>query len=72
MKNIIIILSLLLSGCISNDIKIEATKPYEGHYFSKKEVEEAVSLIKDKLEQDETIWIIQGKTLSRTLKNIKD
>lgn len=61
---------VLLSGCISStsSISIESTKQWEGHYFTVEQFKTNTNDIT--LDQDETIWVLSDKTLSRVLKRV--
>ena len=61
-----IVLATLCFGCVTQP-KIEATKPWEGHYYSQDDAENAVKNIK--LDDGESIWMMSNHTLYRLLKN---
>ena len=75
MKTIIkiafIVAIALMHGCTTqNELTIESTKPWEGHYFTTEELNRNINSIQ--LEKDESIWIITNHTLNRLLKEISN
>ena len=62
--------AICLSGCISTtEIVVDSVKSWEGHYKTAEEFREKTKDIQ--LEQNETIWVLSNKTLSRVLKNVE-
>ena len=62
--------AICLSGCISTtEIVVDPVKSWEGHYKTAEEFREKTKDIQ--LEQNETIWVLSNKTLSRVLKNVE-
>lgn len=58
------------SGCIStSEIVVDPVKSWEGHYKTVEEFKTKTSDIE--LAENETIWVLSNKTLSRVLKNIE-
>lgn len=68
MKVILFCTLLVFSGCINN-IQINSTKSWEGHYFTTNEFYNATKNIQ--LDKDETIWVLSDKTLNNVLKNLE-
>ena len=67
-KTFAILAMLILSGCMTEP-KIEATKPWEDHYYTVDELKKIVDSIE--LSKDESIWLMSNHTLNRLLKNTK-
>ncbi len=70
MKNAIfaIMLAIAACGCMTKPPKVEATKPWEGHFFTVEELQQQTSNIQ--LDEGESIWIMSNYTLNRLLKNV--
>ena len=62
-----IVLSMTLYGCMTEP-KLEATKPWEDHYYTVEELKQKIDTIQ--LDKDESIWMMSNHTLKRLLKNI--
>ena len=60
--------AFLLSGCQSV-LNVESTQPWEGHYYTKQQLEDAVRSIN--LNDGESIWMMSNHTLNRLLKYTK-
>jgi len=69
MKYVVAISLMFIVGCIEMNPTIYTTKQYEGHYYSKESIEEAVKAIN--LQKNESVWILSNTTLKRVLKNNK-
>lgn len=69
MKKFLILMPILtfICGCITEP-KLEATKPWENHYYTVEELKKNVETIE--LEKNESIWLMSNHTLNRLLKNI--
>ena len=67
-KTFAILAMLILSGCMTEP-KIEATKPWEDHYYTVDELKKIVDSIE--LDKDESIWLMSNHTLNRLLKNTR-
>lgn len=65
---ILMLLASTMSGCISG-LKVESTKPWEGHYFNVDDLKEKVEAIQ--LEENESMWLMSNHTLNRLLKNTR-
>jgi len=65
-KTSLLIFSLVLCGCVSDEITVETTKEWENHYMSERDFYNGTNGIK--LDKGESIWVISNKTLSRLLK----
>ena len=63
-----IVSTAFFAGCFTEP-KIESTKPWEGHYYSFKDLEKNISTAA--LDEDESIWLMSNHTLNRLLKNTK-
>lgn len=57
---------LLLCGC-TTPIYVQTTNSWEGHYYSKAEVQEAVQNMN--LNKNESVWLISNNTIYQLLKN---
>lgn len=67
MKKIVAVCVMsIFCGCMS-DPKLEATKPWEGHYYTTDELIEKSKTIE--LDEGESIWMMSNYTLKRLLKN---
>ena len=64
---ITMILTAILCGCMTEP-KLEATKPWEDHYYNVEELKKKIDTIQ--LEKGESIWMMSNHTLNRLLKNI--
>ena len=67
LKIIAIMLLMLASGCMSNDIVVDPVQPWEGHYMTVEEFKEKTADIQ--LESNQSIWVLSNNTLKRVLKN---
>ena len=67
MMSIVVILIVVLCGCMTEP-KLEATKPWEDHYYTVEELKKKIDTIQ--LEKNESIWMMSNHTLNRLLKNI--
>ena len=69
MKKFLIAIFLLMTlcGCITEP-KLEATKPWEDHYYTVEYLKKKIDTIQ--LDKDESIWMMSNHTLNRLLKNI--
>lgn len=63
---IAVVTALLGAGC-ATETKLEATKPWENHYYNVNDVKKMVEQIQ--LDKDESIWMMSNHTLNRLLKN---
>ena len=55
-----------IAGCIStNDVDVQVTKQWEGHYLSEKDFYKATREIE--LEKNESIWVLSNRSLNRVL-----
>lgn len=69
LKNIAFLaVGLTLCGCITNEPKVETTKPWEGRYTTLEEASKALDNAAT-TENDTQVWLLQPSTLSRLLKN---
>lgn len=60
--------SLILCGCINQNVVVQTTKSWENHYTS---VESFKNGTKDiSLQEGETIWVMSNETLKRVLKEV--
>lgn len=59
-----------LSGCMTEEPTIQATKPWESHYMNERDFLEGTRNIR--LERNESIWVLSNATLSRLIKDLKD
>lgn len=62
----VMFLCLALAGCMSQEPVVETTEPWEGHYYSFKELEKPVE--GQKLKDGQSIWLLSNNTLKRLLK----
>lgn len=60
---------MILTGCITKEPKIEATKPWEGRYLTLEEASKALDNAAT-TENDLQVWVLQPSTLNRLLKNV--
>ena len=67
MKRVFALALVLVCGCMSNEIVVQATKPYEGHYMTVEDFKNGTS--SSTLEKGESIWVLSNTTLKRLLKN---
>lgn len=66
---IIIIPSILISGCKTNQIDVLTTKSWEGHYFTVEDFKNKTTDIK--LDKKESIWVLSNQSLYYILKQQK-
>lgn len=61
------IIIICLTGCITKQQPVvEATKQWEGHYFTAEEFQKGTESLK--LEKNESVWVLSDRTLARVLK----
>lgn len=65
-KTTILCAAMALCGCMSEP-KLEATKPWEGHYYTASDIADKAKQIE--LDEGESIWMMSNYTLKRLLKN---
>lgn len=70
MKKIIFIFLFVVTGCVSTTIepKVEATKSWEGHFKTVAEFRKATENMT--LDENDSVWVLHNRTLSRVLKNV--
>ena len=66
---ILIIPSILISGCKSDQIDVLTTKSWEGHYYTVEDFKTKTSDIK--LDKKESIWVLSNQSLYYILKQQK-
>ena len=60
-------IALLLAGCITKQQPVvEATKQWEGHYFTVEQFQKGTESLK--LGKNESVWVLSDRTLARVLK----
>lgn len=64
----IICIPVALLGCMTEP-KLEATKPWENHYYTVDQLKQAVESMQ--LEENESVWMMSNHTLNRLLKNVR-
>lgn len=64
---IAIALATAMHGCMTEP-RIEATKPWEEHYYKVEDIKKIIDTIE--LDEGESIWMMSNHTLNRLLKNI--
>lgn len=67
MKWIVAAACLAFAGCFTPEINVESTSPWEGHYYSFEMLR--VKISDQKLEDDQSIWLLSNTTLKRLLKD---
>ena len=63
---ILIIPSVLISGCKSDQIDVLTTKSWEGHYYTVEDFKTKTNDIK--LDKKESIWVLSNQSLYYILK----
>ena len=66
---ILIIPSILISGCKSDQIDVLTTKSWEGHYYTVEDFKTKTTDIK--LDKKESIWVLSNQSLYYILKQQK-
>ena len=66
---ILIIPSILISGCKSDQIEVLTTKTWEGHYYTVEDFKTKTTDIK--LDKKESIWVLSNQSLYYILKQQK-
>ena len=66
---ILITLSILISGCKSDQIDVLTTKSWEGHYYTVEDFKTKTNDIK--LDKKESIWVLSNQSLYYILKQQK-
>ena len=66
---ILIIPSILISGCKSDQIDVLTTKSWEGHYYTVEDFKTKTNDIK--LDKKESIWVLSNQSLYYILKHQK-
>lgn len=66
---ILIIPSIIVSGCKSDQIDVLTTKSWEGHYYTVEEFKNKTTDIK--LDKKESIWVLSNQSLYYILKQQK-
>lgn len=64
---ILIVLTSLLCGCVTDKIEVQTTRSWEGHYMTLQTFYMSTTNIV--LEKDESIWVLSNRTLNRLLQN---
>lgn len=72
MKNVIVaVMCLVACGCMSTktNIDIQTTRQWEGHFFSKEQIQEKIQTMD--LKDGESVWIMSNGTLFKMLENYR-